>query len=126
MRTLVEWVDRYALDPAGMDDELVARMLDHLRDDQVIELASVAGDAALNHYCTAFAIPPPRMTDLSTAVAEGRCGERLWLYATYHCNLACGYCLTESHPGDQNRRHSAPTRWSGWQEARELGFARSA
>jgi len=43
-------------------------------------------------------------TGLETAVEEGRCGERLWLYATYHCNLACVYCLTESHPGIANRR----------------------
>lgn len=59
-RTLVEWVDRYVLDPGGMDDELVARALDHFRDDQLIELALVAGvTQLLNHYCTAFAIPPP-------------------------------------------------------------------
>lgn len=59
-RTLVEWVDRYTLDPAGVDDELVARVLDHFRDDQLIELALVAGvTQLLNHYCTAFAIPPP-------------------------------------------------------------------
>ncbi len=58
-RTLVEWVDRYMLDPAGVDDQLVARVLDHFRDDQLIELAFVAGiTQLLNHYCTAFAIPP--------------------------------------------------------------------
>jgi AhpD family alkylhydroperoxidase len=58
-RTLVEWVDRYTLDPGGIDDELVARVLDHFRDDQLIELALVAGvTQLLNHYCTAFAIPP--------------------------------------------------------------------
>ena len=58
--TLVEWVDRYVLDPAGISDELVARMLDHFRDDELIELALVAGvTELLNHYCTAFAIPPP-------------------------------------------------------------------
>jgi AhpD family alkylhydroperoxidase len=59
-RVLVEWVDRYVLDPGGMDDQLVARVLDHFRDDQLIELALVAGvTQLLNHYCTAFAIPPP-------------------------------------------------------------------
>lgn len=58
-RTLVEWVDRYTLAPSAMDDELVARMLDHFRDDQLIELAFVAGiTQLLNHYCTAFEIPP--------------------------------------------------------------------
>lgn len=60
-RALVEWVDRYVLDPGGMDDELVARALDHFRDDQLIELALVAGvTQLLNHYCTAFAIPAPQ------------------------------------------------------------------
>ena len=59
-RTLIEWVDRYVLDPTSIDDELVARVLDHVRDDQLIELALVAGATQLlNHYCTAFAIPPP-------------------------------------------------------------------
>jgi AhpD family alkylhydroperoxidase len=59
-RALVEWVDRYVLDPAGMDDLLVAQVLDHVRDDQLIELAVLAGATGLlNHYCTAFAIPPP-------------------------------------------------------------------
>ncbi len=58
-RTLVEWVDRYVLDPCGIDDELTARALDHVRDDQLIEIALVAGATQLlNHYCTAFAIPP--------------------------------------------------------------------
>jgi AhpD family alkylhydroperoxidase len=60
-RTLVEWVDRYVREPAAVDDELVARVLDHVRDDQLIELALVAGvTQLLNHYCTAFAIPSPR------------------------------------------------------------------
>jgi AhpD family alkylhydroperoxidase len=60
-RALVEWIDRYVIDPAGMDDDLVARALDHFRYDQLIELALVAGvTQLLNHYCTAFAIPPPR------------------------------------------------------------------
>lgn len=59
-RALVEWVDRYVLDPGGIDDERTARVLDHVRDDQLIEIALVAGATQLlNHYCTAFAIPPP-------------------------------------------------------------------
>ena len=48
------------------------------------------------------------MTELreavTEAVAEGRMGERLWLYVTYHCNLACSYCLTESSPQIADRR----------------------
>ncbi len=60
---------------------------------------------------------------LETAVEEGRCGDRLWLYATYHCNLACGYCLTESMPAIANRRTlSSETMIRVVREAEELGF----
>ena len=60
---------------------------------------------------------------LEIAVEEGRCGDRLWLYATYHCNLACGYCLTESMPAIANRRTlSAETMIRVVREAQELGF----
>jgi AhpD family alkylhydroperoxidase len=59
-RTLVEWVDAVALDPAAVPDELVARALDHLREDQLVELTLVVGATTmLNQYCTAFALPPP-------------------------------------------------------------------
>ncbi len=58
-RTLVDWVDRYVLDPGGIDDQLVARVLDHVRDDQLVELALLIGATQLlNHFCTAFDIPP--------------------------------------------------------------------
>jgi len=58
-----------------------------------------------------------------TAVEEGRCGERLWLYATYHCNLACVYCLTESQPGIRYRRHlGSETMIELASDARDLGF----
>ena len=60
---------------------------------------------------------------LERAVEEGRCGDRLWLYATYHCNLACVYCLTESHPGIARRRAVAGKLLVGLaQEAHEFGF----
>jgi len=60
---------------------------------------------------------------LAKAVAEGRAGERLWLYATYHCNLACSYCLTESHPRIVDRRTlSRETMLEAVAEAKELGF----
>lgn len=60
---------------------------------------------------------------IETAVAEGRMGERLWLYATYHCNLACVYCLTESSPRIAARRTlSQETMVRAAREARELGF----
>ncbi len=59
-RALVDWVDRFTLDPGGMSDELVAQVLDHVRDDQLVELAVLAGTTQLlNQYCTAFDIPPP-------------------------------------------------------------------
>lgn len=62
-------------------------------------------------------------SDLDTAVAEGRMGDRLWLYATYHCNLACVYCLTESHPRIADRRKlSRETMTRAAREAKELGF----
>ena len=58
-----------------------------------------------------------------TAVAEGRIGDRLWVYATYHCNLACVYCLTESSPRVGERRAlSAETMLRAVREAKELGF----
>jgi MoaA/NifB/PqqE/SkfB family radical SAM enzyme len=43
-------------------------------------------------------------SDFEAAVASGRVGDRLWLYATYHCNLECIYCLTESSPRIARRR----------------------
>jgi MoaA/NifB/PqqE/SkfB family radical SAM enzyme len=62
-------------------------------------------------------------TELENAVAEGRMGDRLWLYATYHCNLACVYCLTESHPRISGRRTLARETMTGAAaEADELGF----
>lgn len=38
------------------------------------------------------------MSALGGLIADGRAGGRLWLYANYHCNLACTYCLTGSSP----------------------------
>jgi MoaA/NifB/PqqE/SkfB family radical SAM enzyme len=62
-------------------------------------------------------------TELENAVAEGRCGDRLWLYATYHCNLACVYCLTESHPRIRDRRTlPSETIVALGAEARDAGF----
>jgi sulfatase maturation enzyme AslB (radical SAM superfamily) len=57
------------------------------------------------------------------AVADGRVGDRLWLYPTYHCNLACGYCLTESSPRIANRRTLSPEALlRAAFEARDLGI----
>jgi MoaA/NifB/PqqE/SkfB family radical SAM enzyme len=61
---------------------------------------------------------------IGEAVAEGRMGDRLWLYATYHCNLACIYCLTESHPRIADRRTlPRETLVRAAHEAKELGYA---
>lgn len=61
---------------------------------------------------------------LATAVADGRVGDRLWIYVTYHCNLACRYCLTESMPAMANRRElSTETMLRATREAAELGFS---
>lgn len=58
-----------------------------------------------------------------SAVADEQVGERLWLYATYHCNLTCIYCLTESSPRIANRRTlSAQVMVSAAEQARDLGF----
>jgi MoaA/NifB/PqqE/SkfB family radical SAM enzyme len=67
------------------------------------------------------------MTDLRERVGEaigaGQVGERLWLYATYHCNLACSYCLTESSPHIANRRTlSAEAMIGACRDARALGL----
>ena len=59
-RTLVEWVDTVTLDTAAVSDELTARALDHVRDDQLIEITLLVGATTmLNQYCTALRLPPP-------------------------------------------------------------------
>jgi 4-carboxymuconolactone decarboxylase len=59
-RAIVEWVDQVTLDPAAVTDDLVARLLDHIRQDQLVEITILAGAVRmLNQYCTALAIPPP-------------------------------------------------------------------
>ena len=62
------------------------------------------------------------MTDLARARAEGSLGDRLWLYSNYHCNLTCGYCLTESGPKVARRELDPATMLDLAREARELGF----
>jgi AhpD family alkylhydroperoxidase len=59
-RAIVAWVDQVTLDARGATDELVARTLEHVRHDQLIELTLLVGTITmLNQYCTAFDIPPP-------------------------------------------------------------------
>ncbi len=60
-RALVTWVDGITLEPAAVDDEVLAQVLQWVREDQLIELTLLAGAIGmLNRYCTAFDIPPPR------------------------------------------------------------------
>lgn len=59
-RLLVEWIDTVTLEPAAVSDGLAARMLDHFREDHLVELTLLVGATTmLNQYCTALAIPPP-------------------------------------------------------------------
>ncbi len=66
------------------------------------------------------------MNPLAGQVAElietGRLGPRLWLYANYHCNLTCAYCLTESGPGVERRELGADAMRESVAEAAGLGF----
>ena len=66
------------------------------------------------------------MTSLGRQIAElideGRLGPRIWLYANYHCNLTCSYCLTESGPGVERRELDADAMRDSIAEAAGLGF----
>jgi len=59
---------------------------------------------------------------IAGAVAEGRLPGRVWMYANYHCNIACAYCLTESGPKVAHRALSADTMLEVGRQAKELGF----
>ena len=62
---------------------------------------------------------------LRDAIDAGQVGDRLWLYATYHCNLACTYCLTESSPRIADRRTlDREAMVAAVEQARELGIRR--
>ncbi len=59
---------------------------------------------------------------IAAAVAEGRLPGRVWMYANYHCNIACTYCLTESGPRVQPRVLDADAMTTVARQAAELGF----
>jgi len=59
---------------------------------------------------------------IGEAVAGGRLPGRLWLYANYHCNLTCTYCLTESGPQVAARELGRERMLAIAAEAAELGF----
>jgi MoaA/NifB/PqqE/SkfB family radical SAM enzyme len=62
------------------------------------------------------------MTAVAEAVEAGRIGGRLWLYANYHCNLVCTYCLTESSPTVARRQLPVGGLPEIAAEARSAGF----
>ena len=62
------------------------------------------------------------MNDVAAAVAEGRLPGRVWMYANYHCNIACTYCLTESGPAVARRALAPETMLEIGRQAKELGF----
>lgn len=59
---------------------------------------------------------------IASAVAEGRLPGRVWMYANYHCNIACVYCLTESGPKVARRALDPETMLEIGRQAKELGF----
>ncbi len=59
-----------------------------------------------------------------TAIDAQVIGPRVWLYANYHCNLTCSYCLTESSPRAPRRELAHDLMVAVAVEARELGFRR--
>jgi MoaA/NifB/PqqE/SkfB family radical SAM enzyme len=64
----------------------------------------------------------PALHPVAAAIAEGTMGGRLWLYANYHCNLECTYCLTESGPNVNRRQLGADWMVERAIEAKALGF----
>jgi MoaA/NifB/PqqE/SkfB family radical SAM enzyme len=62
------------------------------------------------------------VTAVATAVAEGRLPGRVWMYATYQCNIACAYCLTESGPTVPRRALPPDTMVEVGRQAKALGF----
>lgn len=62
------------------------------------------------------------MSAVRQAIDTGALGGRLWLYANYHCNLECAYCLTESGPRVERRELPAERLGELAVEARSAGF----
>jgi MoaA/NifB/PqqE/SkfB family radical SAM enzyme len=59
---------------------------------------------------------------IGAAVAAGTLPGRVWMYANYHCNLVCTYCLTESGPKVPHRELGAEAMLDLARQAAELGF----
>lgn len=59
---------------------------------------------------------------IGIAVAEGTLPGRVWMYANYHCNIECTYCLTESGPKVPRRELGREAMLDIARQAAELGF----
>ncbi|MGQ0575010.1 MAG: radical SAM protein [Pseudonocardia sp.] len=59
---------------------------------------------------------------IGLAVAAGTLPGRVWMYANYHCNIACTYCLTESGPKVARRELGRDAMLDVARQAAELGF----
>lgn len=59
---------------------------------------------------------------IGIAVAEGTLPGRVWMYANYHCNIECTYCLTESGPKVPRRELGREAMLDVARQAAELGF----
>ena len=60
-RAILAWVDQVTLDAPGVTDRLVAATLEHVREDQLVELTVLMRTITmLNQYCTAFDVPAVR------------------------------------------------------------------
>jgi MoaA/NifB/PqqE/SkfB family radical SAM enzyme len=56
------------------------------------------------------------------AVVDGTLPGRVWMYANYHCNIECTYCLTESGPQVERRILGREAMLDVARQARDLGF----
>lgn len=59
---------------------------------------------------------------IGVAVAAGTLPGRVWMYANYHCNIECTYCLTESGPKVARRELGREAMLEVARQAAELGF----
>lgn len=59
---------------------------------------------------------------IGLAVADGTLPGRVWMYANYHCNIECTYCLTESGPKVARRELGREAMLEVARQAAELGF----
>jgi len=71
---------------------------------------------------TLDAPPTTTMGPIADAIRAGEMPGRIWVYSNYHCNLACGYCLTESSPKSKRREVDRDTMVEIARQGAELGF----